>query len=217
MKANSVRVRDKNFRDLNGRPLFRWILDTLLRIKLLDLVVINTDASEILKQHGVASSDRLLIRNRPTNICGDEVSMNRILADDITHVPADLYVMTHTTNPLISYKTIEDAIETFLKNSEKNDSLFSVNKTQARFYRADGTPVNHDPNNLIQTQALEPWYKENSNIYIFTRDSFSKTNSRIGLSPIMFETPMIESTDIDTYDDFELCEIISTYLHSDRQ
>jgi CMP-N-acetylneuraminic acid synthetase len=30
MKANSQRVKGKNFRMLHGKPLFRWILDSLL-------------------------------------------------------------------------------------------------------------------------------------------------------------------------------------------
>ena len=33
MKANSERVKGKNFRPFNGKPLFRWILDTLLSIE----------------------------------------------------------------------------------------------------------------------------------------------------------------------------------------
>ena len=55
------------------------------------------------------------------------------------------------------------------------DSLFTVDKIQTRFYRADCSPVNHDPDNLVRTQDLEPWFEENSNLYIFTRDSFAKT------------------------------------------
>ena len=33
MKANSERVKGKNFREFNGKPLFRWILDTLLAVE----------------------------------------------------------------------------------------------------------------------------------------------------------------------------------------
>jgi CMP-N-acetylneuraminic acid synthetase len=36
MKANSERVRGKNFREFNGKPLFRWILDTLLSVEEID-------------------------------------------------------------------------------------------------------------------------------------------------------------------------------------
>jgi len=45
-----------------------------------------------------------------------------------------------------------------------NDSLFTVNKIQTRFYRANMEAINHDPSNLIRTQDLEEWYEENSNL-----------------------------------------------------
>ena len=176
--------------------------------------MINTDARAILADNGLTASDRVLIRDRRSGICGDSVSMNLILADDIENVPADMYLMTHTTNPLLSSGTIRAAMKAFEGAKEKFDSLFTVNKFQTRFYRADGSPVNHDPNNLVRTQDLEPWYEENSNLYIFTRDSFARTNARIGAKPMMFETPRIESFDIDTPVEWTISEIVSKYLTS---
>jgi CMP-N-acetylneuraminic acid synthetase len=214
MKANSERVKGKNFRVFNGKPLFRWILDSLLGIEQIDRVVINTDARAILADNGLTGSDRVLIRDRRPGICGDFVSMNLILADDIENVPADMYLMTHTTNPLLSSGTIRAAMKSFEDAKGKFDSLFTVNKFQTRFYRADGSPVNHDPGNLVRTQDLEPWYEENSNLYIFTRDSFARTNARIGAKPMMFETPRIESFDIDTPVEWTISEIVSKYLTS---
>lgn len=214
MKANSERVKGKNFRMFNGKPLFRWVLDSLLSIELIDQVVINTDARAILAENGLTDSDRVLIRDRLPEICGDFVSMNHILADDLAHVPADIYLMTHTTNPLLSGETMRAALARFEAARGEFDSLFTVNKFQTRFYRADGSPVNHDPNNLVRTQDLEPWYEENSNLYIFTRDSFVKTNARIGAKPMMFETPRMESFDIDTPEDWTICEIVSKHVTS---
>ena len=80
--------------------------------------------------------------------------------------------MTHTTNPLLTSKTIEDALNQYndAKREDNADSLFGVTKYQTRFYAADGKALNHDPNNLIRTQDLEPWYEENSCIYIFDKD-----------------------------------------------
>ena len=82
MKANSERVKGKNFRDFNGKPLFRWILDTLLAVEEIDQVIINTDARAILAENGLVDSERVKIRDRKPEICGDLVSMNLILADD---------------------------------------------------------------------------------------------------------------------------------------
>ncbi|MGD1853755.1 MAG: acylneuraminate cytidylyltransferase family protein [Leptolyngbyaceae cyanobacterium] len=214
MKANSERVRGKNFKPLNGQPLFRWILDSLLELSEIEQVVINTDARAILAEQGLVDTKRVLIRDRKPEICGDFVSMNKVLADDISNVSADVYLMTHTTNPLLRSTTISNALNEFLDAVNKGtaDSLFSVNRWQTRFYRQDGSAVNHDPNNLIRTQDLEPWFEENSNLYIFTTDSFAKTQARIGQQPIMFETPKLESIDIDDQVDWTLAEALAQYV-----
>jgi CMP-N-acetylneuraminic acid synthetase len=214
MKANSVRVKGKNFRNFLGKPLFQWILDTLLLIEEIDLIVINTDAREILLENGLVETSRIIIRDRKQDLQGDSTSMNLILLDDINAIPANLYVMTHTTNPLLSAKTIKDAINAFKKklDNKEADSLFSVDKEQSRFYRYDCSPVNHDPRNLIPTQDLEPWFKENSNLYIFSEESFHRTNARIGNAPMLFETPKIESIDIDNENDWDLALAVASYL-----
>ena len=86
-----------------------------------------------------------------------------------------------------------------------------MNKVQERFYNADAAALNHDPNNLIRTQDLEPWYQENSNLYLFTKESFNLSNARIGKKPMMLETAPFESTDIDTPDDWDLAEVMVEY------
>lgn len=213
MKANSERVKGKNFRDFGGKPLFRWMLDKLISISEIDTVIINTDARHILLEHGLVEADRLLIRDRKSEICGDYVSMNMVIKDDVDNVDADIYLMTHTTNPLLSKNSIECAISQFksaLKDGTAN-SLFTVNKSQERFYDSNAKALNHDPENLVRTQDLEPWYKENSNLYLFTKESFRQTNARIGSNPMMLEIPSYESTDIDTPDDWDLGEVMIEY------
>ena len=211
MKANSNRVKGKNFRDLAGKPLFRWVLDTLLSIEMIDQVVINTDAKKLLLENGLPINDRIRIRQRKEEICGDNVSMNLVLQDDVENVDSDLYLMTHTTNPFLGKESIIASIQEFYRAKlERNvDSLFSVNKLQTRFYSENGQPINHDPNRLIPTQDLEPWFEENSNLYLFTKDSFIRTRARIGLNSMMFETKKVESVDIDTPEDWELASMIA--------
>tara|TARA_B110000037_G_scaffold219197_1_gene283842 strand:+ start:815 stop:1531 length:717 start_codon:yes stop_codon:yes gene_type:complete len=214
MKGHSSRVPGKNFKEFAGKPLFQWIIDSLLSVPEISKVVINTDAADQFRAKGLVESERLQLRSRKPELCGDEVSMNKILADDIAALPADIYLMTHSTNPLLTRETIVEALETFKPalSEGKNDSLFSVNKWQTRFYREDASAINHDPDNLIQTQDLEPWYEENSNIYLFNRESFATTNARIGRKPMIFATPRLESSDIDTPADWELAEVIAHWM-----
>jgi CMP-N-acetylneuraminic acid synthetase len=211
IKGHSERIAGKNFRDFCGKPLFAWILDTLLSIREIDSVVINTDAEPIFRDLGIHRVPRVQLRERKPELRGDLVSMNLVLEDDISAVPADCYVMTHATNPLLGAETISRALAAFREQHARGaaDSLFSVNRFQSRFYGADGRAINHDPSNLIRTQDLEPWFEENSTLYLFTAESFTATRARIGRRPMMFETPRIESVDIDDQEGWDLAETIA--------
>jgi CMP-N-acetylneuraminic acid synthetase len=214
LKANSERVVGKNFRAFNGKPLFRWILDTLLSIEAIDRVVINTDARHILADNGLVDSARVTIRDRKPEICGDFVSMNLVLADDVANVPAETYLMTHTTNPLLSIASVRGALAKYQQGVLEGscDSVFTVNQFNTRFYRADASAINHDPDNLIRTQDLEPWFEENSNLYVFSRASFASTKARIGKRPAMYVMGRTESVDIDDAESWQMAEAMSMYL-----
>ena len=212
MKANSERVKGKNFKIFCGKPLFKWVLDNLLLESRIEKIIIYTDAISILKEHGLVDTDRIVIRDRPSQICGDFVSMNKVILDDILNINAKTYLMTHTTNPLLTLQTINNAISLFEEGLKKDfDSLFTVNKIQNRFYDENCNAINHDPSNLIRTQDLPAWFEENSNLYIFSKESFDSTNARIGKKPQMMITDFFESTDVDTPADWELAEILVAY------
>lgn len=213
MKAHSARVTSKNFRPIAGKPLFRWILDTLLETPEVDQVVINTDARQILADNGLQHGDadgRVVIRDRREEICGDFVSMNLVLEDDIKNVDSEHYFMTHTTNPLLSVSTIQDMLGLYLDSvrAGASDSLFTVNKMQTRFYTEAGAPINHDPDNLIRTQDLDPYMEENSVGYLFSAESFARTGARIGKKPVLYRTPRLESVDIDDQSDWFIAEAL---------
>lgn len=215
MKGNSERVVGKNFKSFLGKPLFQWILETLRSIQEIDLIVINTDAESILLKNGFFEDEKTVLRTRRKEICGDFISMNQIIEDDIKNIEADVFVMTHTTNPLLSAQTIQNALHNFLSKRGKNecDSLFTVNKLQTRLYTKDCKPINHDPNLLLRTQDLEPLYEENSNLYIFTKESFFTFGARIGKNPTLFETPRQESVDIDDEWSWSLAENFAKILY----
>jgi CMP-N-acetylneuraminic acid synthetase len=208
MKVHSERVPNKNFRLIAGKPLYVWILENLFKLNFLEKIIINTDANfELFDQF--KNNKKLILRSRLEHLRGDHVSMNLIIEDDLKHFQADDYLMTHTTNPNLSPKTLNKAYSLF-KERDKNrfDTLFSVTRFQGRFYREDYSAVNHDPSELIRTQDLPPLFLENSCLYMFSREDFFKHNARIGSKPIMFETPQLESIDIDTESDWLIAESV---------
>jgi len=217
MKDNSERVPGKNFKILGDKPLYRWMLDKLLNIDIIDAVIINTDSPRLLNNIDNIESNKLVIRKRRKEICGDFVSMNEVIKDDIHNVDADIYLMTHSTNPFLSKSSIISAISKFIDHikNQTADSIFSVTKVQERFYDVDIKPINHDPNVLLRTQDLEAWYIENSNFYLFTKESFTTANARIGKLPKMFETNSYESLDIDNKDDWEIANMLASNFNKE--
>ena len=73
-----------------------------------------------------------------------------------------------------------------------------------RFYNTSNHPINHDLDNLIPTQDLDPIYLETSTFYIFSKDQFNKNKNRISEDSIKFPISKIESVDIDDYEDLSL-------------
>lgn len=204
MKAHSERVTDKNIREFNGKPLFYWIFDTLSRVKTVSKIILDTDSETIVER--VKSYFDVDVSFRPQQLQGDMVSMNRIIEHVISLYPEQRYFLqTHSTNPLLKKEILERAAETFF-NLKEYDSLFSVTRYQSRFYDHRFQPVNHDPGELKRTQDLPPLYEENSNIYIFSRESFGTTRARIGKQPYLFEMDPLEAIDIDEEKDFILAE-----------
>lgn len=205
MKGESERVHNKNMRLFNGKPLCSIMLDKLVASAQIDRVVVNTD-SPVIKAFIKDRYSKVTVVDRPENLLGHNVSMNKIIGHDIDLFPADLYLQTHSTNPLLSLQTMEAAIEKLKKENNNHDSLFSVTKFQTRFYNEDGSALNHDPEVLIKTQDLPVLYEENSCIYLFTKEGFSNNYRRIGNTPIMFEMEPTEALDIDVEDEFILAE-----------
>ena len=74
-RAGSKRLKNKNFKLFCGKPLFQWVLETLISIDKIDKVIINTDARSILESHGVVNSSKILIRDRDENLCGDHPAL----------------------------------------------------------------------------------------------------------------------------------------------
>lgn len=213
MKANSERVPNKNLKLFNGLPLYHAIVKTLVSSKYLKYITVNTD-SELIKKDLVDNFPFIQIIDRPQDLQGDFVSMNRIIENDISIIPSKYFLQTHSTNPLLTTETLDKSIETFFINKEKYDSLFSVTRLQSRFYWENGQPINHDPKELLRTQDLSPIFEENSNFYIFSKESFLKAgNKRIGRNPLMFEIDKLEAVDIDEIQDFTIAESLYKQKH----
>lgn len=207
MRHHSQRVVGKNYRTLAGRPLYEFIIQTLLDCPELQAIVVDTDSQPVMD--GLQKSyPQVRILERPEHLRQDDVSMNEILAYDISQISSDLYLQTHSTNPLLRSQTISRAISALLQNYPAYDSLFSVTRLKTRLWDQLGRAINHNPEILLQTQDLPPVYEENSCVYIFSGENLLARRNRLGERPLMFEIDPAEAWDIDDELDFQITELL---------
>lgn len=216
IKGHSERVKGKNFRNFNNKPLYHHIIETLENTYAVDQILVDTD-SDIVVNEAPTIASKVKIIKRPENLIGDFVSVNKLIEYDLSLYDSEIYLQTHATNPLLKSETIAKALKDFVENEEGFDSLFTVNQYQSRFYSSDGKPINHNPDELLRTQDLPPVYEENSCIYIFDKIAFGKQKRRIGMKPMLYPIPTIEAIDIDDEFTFKLAEILSLYSHEHIQ
>ena len=208
MKLNNRRLPQKNTKTFtNGEPLCHYILSTLLKVKEIDEVYVycsNPDIKEFLPK-GV----KYLCRSETLDL--DTTKMNEILQCFAEVVPADIYVMSHTTAPFISVKSIEEGLHSVI--SGEHDSAFAAKKLQDLLWK-DGDPFNYELTTIPRTQDLPVLYEETSGFYIYKNEVMTKLKRRIGESPYIVEVNEIESIDIDEEEDFIIADAIFNHLFS---
>jgi CMP-N-acetylneuraminic acid synthetase len=207
MRHHSQRVPGKNYRPLAGKPLFHHILMTLLAVPEIGQIVVDTDSPEVLA--GLrADFPQVRALERPEHLRADTIPMNEILMYDTQQAPADLYLQTHSTNPLLRAGTIQRAINALRSQYPAYDSLFSATRLQTRLWDGLTRPINHNPAILLQTQDLPPVYEENSCIYLFTRETLAARRNRMGERPFLFPMEADEAWDIDEEIDFTVVDVL---------
>jgi len=207
MRHSSERVPGKNYRDFAGSPLFYHIIQSLIESEFIDKIVIDTDSPDIASLTK-SCFPQVEILKRPEHLLDGSVPMNDVLLNIIDQVPADFYLQTHSTNPLLSSRTIDMGISTFINNYPMYDSLFSVTKKTVRFWDILARPINHNQNILLRTQDLPPIFEENSCMYIFSKEILERKHNRIGDRPFLFEIDELEAQDIDVELNFKVAEFL---------
>lgn len=206
MKLNNRRLPQKNTkRFTNGKPLCSYILSTLLEIDKIDEVYVYCSNPEI--KEFIPNKVKFLQRSE--SLDKDTTSMTEVLTCFTKEVPADIYVMTHTTAPFISKESIQTGLESVV--SGKYDSSFAAKKLQD-FLWMEGKPFNYTLDNIPRTQDLQPIYEETSGFYIYTHDVMTELHRRIGENPFIVEIGEIESIDIDEAEDFIIADAVYNHI-----
>lgn len=210
IKLNNQRLPGKNTMLLNGRPTCDYIFDTVSSVGEIDEKYVYCSDEAIVPYVKPYEEKGLHFLKRDAFLDGFQIKGLEIIGKFIQDVDADIYVLTHATQPFTKPESIRSALEKVV--SGEYDSAFSAVVLQDYMWM-NGKPFNYDIKNIVRTQDLKPIYMETGAFFIFKKEVFTELGQRIGNRPYIFEIDQFEAVDIDTAEDFEFAKVVAAYLN----
>jgi N-acylneuraminate cytidylyltransferase len=211
-RGGSKGVPRKNILPLAGKPLLAHTIDQALASESLTQVVVSTDDAEI---GAVAREYEADVIWRPAALATDTATSESALLHALNQLSEtgnpdpDLVVFLQATSPVRGADDIDQAVDTLL--SADADSLLSVTASHRFLWRKDSsgwTSLNYDHRSRPRRQDRPPEYAENGSIYVFKPWVLRQLNNRLGGKISIYEMDYWQSFEIDTEEDFALCEWI---------
>ena len=206
-RGGSKGIPRKNLRQLNGRPLIYYSIRTALSVSFQADVIITSEDEEILqtaKQFGAH------IRQRPSELSNDETPLSPVIYDAFVFATSefkkdyDIVITMQPTSPLLKPATLMGAYN-LLSGDDKFDSVISVKKETHLSWRKDGNEYTPIYEERLNRQYLDPIFVETGSFFI-TRSKHLNKSSHFGGNVTLYELPKDEGIDIDTFEDWSLCE-----------
>ena len=200
IKSQSKRLKNKNFKKINGRPLYKYLLDKL-KFTNFDEIYVDSNSPEI--EEYCKLKDYKFIKRLP-KLALDNANGNDLLNYHSKIINADIYFQLFITAPLLKIKTINNCIEK-IKKSKKYDSILTSKSVQTWFWYK-GKPVNYDPKILPRSQDAHPLVFETTGLYGIRKKILLSKKARIGNKPYFYEVSDEEAIDLDNLKDFKYLE-----------
>ena len=209
IKTNSERVKGKNFKELNGKKLYVYILDHVLKADIFDDIYVDTDSPE-LAEYCTEKSIKVITRI-------EELAQNSANGNDLLNYhyklypDYDYYFQLFATAPYLQPQTIRECVNKLIF-SEIYDSCFTAIQHNGFFWIRD-LPVNYRPSVLPRSQDMEPVIEETTALYGISNAALSKYHCRIGKKPIIHFLNKYEAVDINTEEDWLVAESIGKVIY----
>lgn len=208
-RGGSKGIPRKNLRNLAGKPLLFYVASLLKRSKFDLDVYLSSEDREIL---GLGKKLGLKTHLRDLSIAGDAVTLDPVIynclqyAEKIENKKYDLVVTMQPTSPLLSVESLDNALTEIINNQEL-ETILSASDTTALSWTKNEDSYLPLYKKRLNRQYLEPTYTETGGFFISRRDIITE-NNRIGSNVSLYLLDDSESIDIDTFQDWAICEYI---------
>lgn len=215
-RGGSKGVKKKNIKEINDKPLIGWTIEEAKKSKYISDIYVSTEnveISEISKQFDTE------VMPRDETLALDTTSSMEVVIDFIKqlkekNIVCNNLLLLQCTSPLRKASHIDEAIEIYLNNLDKYDSLISIVEQEehpflSRKINSTGMLENFmkfDKNIYYRRQDYPKVYHINGAIYIAKVDVLMKEKTFETKRTYGYVMDKVSSIDIDDEVDFKVAE-----------
>ena len=215
-RGDSKGVRNKNIRELAGKPLIAHSLGQARSSGLFELIAVSSDSPEIL---GIARSHGAdLVVARPPELATDTAAKLPAIrhcveqAETFAGKRFNVVVDLDATSPLRIPEDIRGAVE-LLETRDVSNVITAAPARRSPYFnlvelREDGVVQLSKPlaSAILRRQDSPPCFDMNASIYVWRRDALFDHPTVFAADTRLFVMPEERSIDVDSELDFEIVE-----------
>lgn len=214
-RSGSKGLKDKNVKELRGKPLMAYSIEAALESQQFDTVMVSTDSetyADIARKYG---AEVPFLRSDINS--SDEASSYDLVEEVLTRYKDighyfDTFCLLQPTSPL---RTARDLIRAYNLYNEKN-AIAVVSVCEVEHPLAWCGVLNNefslkgfiDRDGMVQRQKQQVFYRINGAIYIADIQEFSKDRFLYREGGYAYVMSRVNSVDIDTEIDFRYAEFL---------
>ena len=210
-RYGSKRVKQKNLREINGKPLISYAIEAAKKAKKLTEVYVNSE-SEIIGKIALENGIKFYKRNQMLST--DKATSDQFNYDFIKGTNADVLVLINPVCPLVEGQDIDNILDFYFKNNFDTVITIKEEKLQS-FYNNE--PINFNLDGMLpRTQDISPiqicsWCLCVWNAKTFVKEyedkGYAVFSGKVGLYPFN----KLKSIKISTEEDFLMAEALLKY------
>jgi CMP-N-acetylneuraminic acid synthetase/quercetin dioxygenase-like cupin family protein len=210
-RMGSKRIKAKNLRLIDGRPLIEYVLDTVSKVTLFDEIYVNSE-DEIFSE--IAEKYAVKFYKRPEELSSDTATNDEFAYDFLKNIDCDILIQVLPTSPFITIdeindftkKMINDALDTLISVEHKQIACV-FNGEEINYKRLEKNPP---------SQTMTPVMAYATSLMGWTSEAFIENFDKHGVAyhggdgkTDYFELRGLSTVDIDREEDFRLAEAIA--------
>lgn len=214
-RSGSKGIKDKNIRELNGKPLMAYAIENAICSRYINEVMVSTDSniySDIAKHYGAKVPFLRSYINSTDTAKTIDVIFEVLGQYEAMEIYFDNVIILQPTSPLCTYQNIDEAFEMFINKNA--DAVVSVCECEHNPLLSNILPENGSlfkfiqEKNISRRQELRHYYRLNGAIYISNIEKLRNKKTFYTENSYAYIMEQIQSVDIDTELDFLYTEFL---------